>query len=68
MSIANIKVYTYEVARRIGDGKLGFVHFAVPRQAISAETHRVTAIVSSMILIVQRSGELNRVSRPTGER
>ena len=45
-------VDTYEVARRMGDGKLGFVHLAVRRQAINAETYRVTAVVAAMILIV----------------
>jgi methyl-accepting chemotaxis protein len=43
---------TYEVARRIGDGKLGFVHLAIWRQAISVEAYRVTAAIAAMTLIV----------------
>jgi len=43
---------TYEIARRIGDGKLGFVHLAIWRQTIRAEVFRLAAAIAAMTSIV----------------
>ncbi len=42
---------TYEVARRVSDGKLGFIHLAIWRQSINAEAYRYTTAIAVMISI-----------------
>lgn len=42
---------TYELAKPIADGKLGFVHLAVSRQVVAAEVHGVIAAIVAMILL-----------------
>ena len=42
----------YEAARRISDGKLGFIHVAISRQDIIAETYRYTTTIAALILIL----------------